>query len=177
MNSSQVVIWVMIGLDGLVVLALIWWGVWATWFDDRLRVIIFNSKYGLSIHKVKVKNDNQFSLGDHTYTVDKKAIYRRFLKIPYSLYFENIPNPVLIDKPSKGDSKKISIKYTAQELHRLLEVNYTMNLIKPPTNIRKLVIGTTIAIIIGAIILIILQVTGLFDVTQFMTGLSGGGTK
>ncbi len=166
MNNEQIIIWICISVIALAILGVLAFLVYLTWFDDRLRVIMIDSKSGVKISKVKTKYDNRFNIGDMTYTIDKEAVYRRFFKIPYSFYFVNNPNPIKFEKQNKG--KTVKTIYSAQELHDLLEVNMTLNLIKPKINVKKLVIGTTIMIIIAVIIALILQFTGVVDLQSFL---------
>ncbi len=162
----MIIVWISISVIGLAILGVLAFLVYLTWFDNRLRIIIFDSKSGIKITKVKTKFDNRFTLDKMTYTIDKEAVYRRFFKIPYSFYFINNPNPIKFDKEKR--SKNGGVVYTAQELHDLLEVNYTLNLIRPKINVKKLVIGTTIMIIIVVVIGLILQLTGVVDLQSFM---------
>jgi len=161
MDASMIIIWVCIGIDVLVVLCLAGYGVYLTWFDTRLRVIMFNSRYGMSISKHDVKDDKMFSKDLKKYVVDKTCIYRRFFKIPYSLYFENNPNPIKIE-PST--SKAV---YTSQELYKILDVNFTMNLIRGNPTVKKFVVGTVVVIGILAVIMMILHFTGVVDLQTF----------
>ena len=168
MDNNTLVIWIFVGFDGLILLGVFIWFVWITWFDDRLRVCIFNSKYGVKFYKVKTKFDNMFTLDKGKYAIDKKAIYRRFNKIPYAFYFDNNPNPIHFEKQSK--SKDISAVYTSQELHGILDTNMTMNLIKPKVDIKKLAMGTGILIGLAVILGLVLHFTGVIDLqTMFLT--------
>ena len=54
MNNTQLIIWIVVGFDGLILLGAVGWLMWITWFDNKLRVIMLNSRYGLSIKKVKM---------------------------------------------------------------------------------------------------------------------------
>ena len=145
-----------------------------TWFDKRLRVCIFDSKYGITFYKVTTDNDISFKLKDKIYVLDKKAIYRRFLKIPYAFYYSNNPNPIIINKQEK--KKGVTANYTAQELHHLLDVNYTLNLIRPNVNTKKIIMGTAILIAVAIVGALILHFTGVIDIqTMFLQqGASNG---
>lgn len=169
MNANDIIMWVFIGVDILILLGLIFWGVYATWLDKRLRVIIVDSKSGLNISKQHIKNDIFFSIKDKSYIVDKKAVYRRFFRIPYSLYFSNNPNPIIIEKESNIHKNPEAV-YTAQELHALLETNYTLNLIRGKVNVKRIVIGLIITVAILAVIMVILHFTGVIDLRTFFTG-------
>ena len=163
--TESVLIWSLMSVIGVAILGVIGFFVYITWFDDRLRVIIIDSKSGIKITKVKTKFDNRFSLDKMTYTIDKEAVYRRFFKIPYSFYFINNPNPIKFDK----ERKKTGVtSYTSQELHDLLEVNYTLNLIKPNVNVKKIVMGTAILIGIAIVAGLILHFTGVIDIQTLM---------
>lgn len=168
MENELIIMWIAISVFGLLILGVIVFLVYVTWFDNRLRVVIIDSKSGVKITKVKTKFDNRFSLDNMMYTIDKEAVYRRFVKIPYSFYFINNPNPIKFLKQDRNKKDKTNIIYTSQELHDLLDVNMTLNLIKPKVNIKKIAIGTTIVIVIGVILVMILHFTGVIDVQSFM---------
>lgn len=162
MDFATLILWIVIGIDSSIIIALIWWGIYASWFDDRLRVVIVDSKNNITIQKIKHKEDNRFTHNKGEYMIDKEAIYRRFVKIPYAFYYINNPNPIKFEK------QKSKIIYTAQEVHKLLDTNVTLNLIKSPVQVKKIVIGTVIIIGILALVGVILQVTGVIDWQTFM---------
>lgn len=167
MSNEIIIIWICVSIISISILGVIIFLIYLTWFDDRLRVILVDSKSGIKIKKVKTKYDNRFNLDNMTYTIDKEAVYRRFFKIPYSFYFTNNPNPIKFVKEGKT-KKGGSVVYTAQELHDLLEVNYTLNLIRPKINVKRIVFGTAILIAIAVIIGLILHFTGVIDLQSFM---------
>lgn len=171
-NSAQILIWSFIAFDSLILLGGIWYLVYITWFDNRLRVVLIDSKKGVKITKVKTSFDNRFKLDEMTYTIDHEAIYRRFFKIPYAFYWVNNPNPIKFEKKDKT----VKAIYTAQELHDLLETNYTLNLIKQKVNVKRIVIGTVVMLVLGGIVLVILHATGVINISEFMLS-TGGGAK
>lgn len=181
--------WICGSILAIALIAGVWVLAYYTWFDRNLRVIMFNSKSGMNIFKTPVIEDNRFRYDGGIYMVDKKAIYRRYFRIPYALYFYGNPNPMMIEKQvvtdkivkkkieyvdekdGKTKSKEIEmleIVYTAQELHNLLEVNFTMNLIKPPTNIKKIAMTIGIIIVILVVLVVILHFTGVIDIRELL---------
>lgn len=166
MATEQTMIYVAVGVMGALLFCAFGYFAYLTWFDKRLRAIFVDSKSGIVMTKVRTKHDNRFTYDKGIYTIDKEAIYRRFFKIPYSFYYINNPNPIKFAKQKKGDD--IKAIYTSQELHDLLEVNYTLNLIRQKINVKRLVMGTTILIVIAVVVGLILQFTGVIDFQTVM---------
>lgn len=186
MNSETVLIITFALVDGLALIGGIIWFIYFTWFDKKLRAIIINNKNGLAILKVNLINDTRFNWNKGTYIVDKKAVYRRFFRIPYSIYYEGNPNPIIINKQEPHGSKiieKIKIDekgnktitkeeiilpiYTSQELHNILETDFTLKLIQPPTNVKKIFATIGLIVLAGVILLLVLHFTGVIDLRTF----------
>ena len=188
-DINIIIYWVSGFILALALIAGVWIGIYYTWLDKRLRVLMFNSKSGLDFFKTNLIDDNRFRYMGGVYMVDKKAIYRRFFRIPYSIYFFGNPNPMMIDKQTTDkkinkikvevvdektgktiikEIEDVQVIYTAQELHNLLEVNYTLNLIKPPVNVKKVIMTLGIVIAVGIIALLILHFTGVVDIRDFL---------
>jgi len=128
------------------------------------------------------------------YTVNKDFIYYRRGRIPYAYYWDNIPIPLdLTEKLKFSDEeillvKKINKKYpiqidiqkpntkfkkdieidTAETLFRVLHTNFTLNLLKPPTEFKKAIKWTIILIIIGIGLAIILHFIGVIDLMELL---------
>ncbi len=188
-DINIIIYWVSGFILAIALIAGVWVGAYYTWLDKRLRVLMFNSKSGLDFFKTNLIDDNRFRYMGGVYMVDKKAIYRRFFRIPYSIYFFGNPNPMMIDKQTTDkkinkikvevvdektgktiikEIEDVQVIYTAQELHNLLEVNYTLNLIKPPVNVKKVIMTLGIVIAVGIIALLILHFTGVVDIRDFL---------
>ena len=159
-----VYIWIFVGVDILLVLAGIWWLVWAMFFDKRLRVTIHNAKGHVSMHKVNTKKDGTFTVNGGSYVIDKECIYRKFTRVPHSYYWENNPKPIKFSK-DKGQAV-----YTAVEIHDLLNTNMTLNLIRPRPNITKLAMTMGIIIVFCVIVAVILHFMGVINLSEMLSG-------
>ena len=137
------------------------YGIWFTWFDKRLRIIMIHPDKRLSLHKVNLMDGKMFNLKDKKYVFDEKAVFVRNNRLMHSIYFFNNPKPIIIT----GDK---GYKYTSQEIHKLLDTNFTMNLITPKIDVKKFVLGTAILIGIVIIVAVILHFTGVIDLASII---------
>ena len=129
------------------------------------------------------------------YTVNRDFIYYRKGRIPYAYYWDNIPIPVdlnnkdlkftdeekiLIKKINKKFPTQINIQQpntklkddveidTAETLFRVLHTNFTLNLLKPPTEFKKAIKWTIILIIVGCGLALILHFMGVIDIMELL---------
>lgn len=72
-----------------------------------------------------------------------------------------------VEMPTKKLKENIEID-TAETFFRVLHTNFTLNLIKPPTEFKKAIKWTIILISIGIAIALILHFTGVIDITQIL---------
>jgi hypothetical protein len=76
---------------------------------------------------------------------------------------------VNVTMPSKKLKENIEID-TAETFFRVLHTNFTLNLIKPPSDMKKAIKWTIILICIGIAIALVLHFTGVIDLMQILTG-------
>ena len=165
----------------------------------RVYLVYPNKQIRLYRRKIKndlieIYDDNTKS--HKLYTVNKDFIYFRNGRIPFAYYWDNIPIPIdLAEKLKFSDEeilliKKINSKYpiqinihkpntkfkkdieidTAETLFRVLHTNFTLNLLKPPTEFRKAVKWTIILIIVSVGLAIILHFMGVIDLMELLGG-------
>lgn len=154
------------------------------------QISIFKKKIKNDVVDIYDKNSNTHKL----YTVNKNFIYYRMGRIPHAFYWNNIPIPEnitqqlnftpeqlnllkQIDKkyPIQIDISKPNTKLkhnieldTADTFFRVLNTNFTLNLLKPSTDIKKAVKWTVILIVVAIILALILHFLGVIDVMQLL---------
>jgi hypothetical protein len=160
----KIFIWTFGIIDALIVLGGIWFFVWITWLDKRIRIFIIYPSKRIDMLKLNAK-DNIFLIDKKKYVVEENAIYRRHLRIPYVFYYHNNPKPIQFSKDST--------KYQgADEIRKILDTDFTLKLLKEPINLKKIVMGMAIVIVIGIVALLILHFTGIIDLKQWFSSLN-----
>lgn len=128
------------------------------------------------------------------YTINKDYIYYRKGRIPYAYYWDNIPIPIDLTQKLKFTDEEIRVvkqinrKYpfqininqpnlmlsktipldTSETFFRILHTNFTLNLLKPPTEFKKAIKWTIILIVIGVVIAVMLHFLGVIDLMEIL---------
>ena len=74
-----------------------------------------------------------------------------------------------LEEPTKWMNEKKTVSFdSAETLFRILNTNFTMNLIKPPNDFKQAIKWTVILIAVGIFIAVILHFTGVIDIFELL---------
>ena len=152
-----------VNIIGLV--ALVGYGIFYTWFDKRIRIVMIHPDKKISISKHNITNGERFNKDNKTYVFDEKAVFIRGTRIPYCIYYYNNPKPILIMQEKTG---KTEYHFTGQEISKMLETDFTLKLLTPKVNVKKIAMGIAMLVAVGIVVLVVLHFTGVIDLGQLI---------
>lgn len=165
MNFNAFTLW----FDIIAGISLIAYGIYYTWLDKRIRIIMVYPDKKITISKHNLENGERFNKDKKTYVFDEKAVFIRSARLPYCFYYFNNPKPIII----KPEQQKDGYVYTGQEINKLLETDFTLKLLTPKVNVKKIALGLFILIAVGIIVLVILHFMGIINIGELIGGTLG----